>query len=585
MAKSVFVLLNAILLPIGIGITAFGLSKVFDADYDNADVSHGFVFSLVWICIGIAVAIQWLIWLISHMLVYKNSFKIEHLLFNGGLLLIATTFIISGIVMMNINPISMGVCQCKPGFYGVDCVKCSCVNGICDEGVYGTGKCVCDQGYTGIKCDQCAPHYEKKGSKCVCESVWTGPNCDKPVVGYNVSLYPTVTCNKGWDQTEAVSGPHGLWPVCGACSSGFAGEPTVNCKQCLKQCNGKGTCWDNDNFKKIWEKETCTGSLTSCVKDSDCPDSFNCGGRCRSKFRGASATWYNLFDGKVCHTNADCNFGVNNIYINQTLPDGWDTEGECREKSCCKEPKYGNATCYNCKDGRKPPACDECPATDCNGKGTCLPFYKDGEYDKMGCKCQTEGNSVWRGEFCECLADSVFSSTCKTCVQGYYLPVDTNQSIDMVVTGKSKCFPCPGVVKGRGIEACNWKKGLGTCIYADNVQLDAVLNVGKCSCTTALLGFPPIAATGETCEQAPPNFYKLYSGEDWVMMSCPRTLPTNDCENPWTYLQPDGTEAQACTQSCGAKSASCENGTCICNDVDGFRFYKGTNGLCTKLNY
>ena len=578
MGKSIFVLINVVLLPIAIALTALGIFKMADTAYNGADISYGYVFSLCWTCIGSAIGIQWLVWIMSHF-TYKKSFQTEHLMFNGAFVLLATTFIVSGIVSLEHNPLHLGVCQCSANHYGVDCTPCSCQNGVCDDGVYGTGTCVCDQGYAGITCNECGPHYQKTGSVCQCERVWTGPECNQPVVGYNVTKYPTVTCKTGWDQTGADK-----WPVCAACSEGYAGEPSTNCKRCLKGCNGEGECWDNDNFKRlVWNKDVCTASWSNCKKDSDCP-SFNCGGRCRSRFKGASASWFNTFEGNVCHENSDCNF-QNNVFINQTLPAGWDTEGECTEKSCCKEPKYGNATCFNCRDGRKAPACDECPA--CNGKGNCLPIYTNDEYDKLVCKCQTEGNSVWTGEFCECLADSMFSSTCSACVQGYYLPADMNKSSEqgMPTPGKSSCFPCPGVTKGLGTDACNWKNGLGTCIYTDAVSMDNLLNVGKCSCTVALMAFPPLAAVGETCDQAPPNFYKSYSGKNLVINSCPRTLPLDECSDPWTYLQPDGTEAQTCTQSCGAKSATCENGTCICNDVGEFRYYKSTNGLCTKLNY
>lgn len=576
MSKSIFVLINIVLLPLAIAVSCLGLFKMLDSNYNNFDLSAGYVFSLCWLCIGGAILFQWFVWIVSHF-AYEKRFKVEHLMFNGAFVLTSLTFIITGIVSIENNPLSLGICQCKDLYYGIDCIPCNCQNGVCDDGVHGTGTCVCDQGYTGLSCNQCAPHYKKVNNRCVCERVWTGSDCSIPVVGYNNTNYPSITCSKGWDQTGATSTSHGIWPVCGACSKGYAGEPSVNCKPCLKNCNGLGECWDNENFEKnVFNKEICTASWSNCVKDSDCP-SFNCGGKCRSRFKESSVSWFNTFDGKTCHKNSDCNFEPN-IFINQTLPAGWDSEGECTEKSCCKEPKYGNATCYNCKNGRVSPACDECPAFDCNGKGTCLPYYKDDEYEKLICKCQTEGNTVWKGEFCECLAESPFSDTCSTCVQGYYLPADVNESIreNIPLPAKTFCQQCPGVVKGQGIGACNWEKGLGTCINIDSVSIDNLLNVGKCSCTTALMQYPPLAATGETCNDAPPNFYKLYSGKDWVMTACPRTLPLGECSNPWEYYRPDGKLESACTQSCGAKTATCNNGTCIC----GNNYNKGINGLC-----
>ena len=202
-------------------------------------------------------------------------------------------------------------------------------------------------------------------------------------------------------------------------------------------------------------------------------------------------------------------------------------------------------------------------------------FNRLNEYTGMECKCQTdiETGSQWRGKYCECLATSIYSDTCQKCVQGFYLPADIDASLiaGEATEAETQCLMCPGAENGTGLAACNWKKGLGSCIYADavktrkedenNVNFQVRLsNIGKCACSNQLLDIPTVAATGAMCDEAPPNFYKMQIGSDWFMMSCPRTLPlgVEVCQSIaphyiWNYIGTDGTPRQSCTQSCGGK--------------------------------
>ncbi len=706
-SKSVFIASSVLSIPIGIYIITEGWRKMSDSNYTQEELNAGFIFSAIWISLGVAIFLQWFFWFGAHLISFSKKFKEEHFVFNLGVLILSTCIIITGIQILEENPLYMNVCQCDPGYYGIECTPCPGYpnicngHGECDDLVMGFGSCGCETGYTGSNCDICSPRFQQIDDECVCEKVWTGSDCSLTVPGFDTSSYPYVFCKHGWTQTSTESSPRPnpywsspiFWPVCGKCSKYFSGHPDIDCKPCLgwngeqpitddNVCNGHGNCWDNDRYNlKVWEcsggtcedgveegglKNTCTQTEKICQTDVDCPDTYNCGGRCRSIYRWPdkpTASWDNTFNGKLCHENSDCNF-ANNIYIGSVLPEGWDREGECTERTCCVESKVGDSTCNGCRlndtyingvvvkmggptMGRLPPACEACPGWDndvdvngqtiCNNKGTCLPIYDVfNEYDSMQCKCakDVETGNTWKGDFCECLEESPYTSHCLKCVQGFFLPPDITQTLaqNKPIDAVAGCTPCPGAEQGTGVAACSWKRGLGACVYNDAIgerktspvneddtsYTARLLNVGKCSCTNKLLDVPIIAAMGNVCNEAPPNFYRAPSGSDWTMMPCPRTLPlgVDVCEDIapqyiWNYVGSDGTSRSSCTQSCGGKpiaSAICmdemslgqewadsfenwsfinktrgDQGTCECNDVDPtFRYYKGASGTCVK---
>uniref|UniRef100_H2ZNA7 Stabilin 2 n=1 Tax=Ciona savignyi TaxID=51511 RepID=H2ZNA7_CIOSA len=84
-----------------------------------------------------------------------------------------------------------GKCTCNPGFhgyacelcetgrYGRKCLPCECtVNGICNEGINADGSCICDVGYTGINCDQRSLDPANCNHTCVQNAVCIeGPQC------------------------------------------------------------------------------------------------------------------------------------------------------------------------------------------------------------------------------------------------------------------------------------------------------------------------------------------------------------------------------------------------------------------------
>ncbi|XP_056311873.1 stabilin-2-like [Danio aesculapii] len=96
---------------------------------------------------------------------------------------------------------------CCSGHYGINCEKCpgsedqSCFgNGMCKDGINGTGVCLCNQGFNGTACESCLPgkygiHCDQEckcvhgrckdgidgDGSCACDLGWRGVNCDNAI--------------------------------------------------------------------------------------------------------------------------------------------------------------------------------------------------------------------------------------------------------------------------------------------------------------------------------------------------------------------------------------------------------------------
>ena len=587
--------------------------------YDPPALPLGWIMSLVWVVLGIALTVHWWCWLAAHKCTRIRRVRMEAVVTNAVMLASACAAIIVGLGTMGFQSFELPLCPCEPGFYGRTCDACDCSgHGLCDDGVDGTGECFCDALYDGERCDACV---QRAGGypDCACDAFWTGADCATCAVGFNCSTDP-ITCAEGWVQT-------GPGPVCGACDDNYGGDPTKGCRRCLGDagvCNGRGLCWDNARYaSRVWECDDCapgvpdgglhnqcTRTFFACDDDSDCATS-NCRGVCQSLYAppvGPTQQWVDSFGDKPCRTDAECNF-ERTAFDDAGLPDGWWQEGQCTERVCCEEHRYGNATCFNCTDadgspsiGRMPPACDACPGFDaavdqdgqtiCNGHGTCVPSIDpEGAYEGMRCACA----GVWSESDCRCLSDG--AGNCSACAVGFHLPVDPIQSMlaGHGVSAHGPCDPCPGAENGTGLGACNFMRGYGQCIYADDITPGARLEerlarVGTCACTTALDAPPQIAATGPACADAPPGFF-----DDGAIRPCPRVLVTGACVDGarWNYTRLDGSEHEICVEVCGGTFglvATCTDaGHCECNASDFLpdpgleaHYALGFNGLCRK---
>lgn len=604
--------LNASAVSISVGlatmIAGHGLQRA--SAYDAPEIPLQWYMSLAWIGLGVAATVQWWCWLAAHRCTRVRVYTSEAVATNVVLLTFALLSIVVGWATM--TSYELPLCPCPDGRFGPSCAPCDCSgHGVCDDGVLGTGECYCDPRYDGAACDTCAARAAGYPD-CACDRIWTGDRCETCAVGFNCSADP-VTCADGWLQTGADT-----YPICGACAPDHGGDPLRACTPCAggdPPCNGRGTCWDNANYEAlVWEagaKDTCTRTFETCDADLDCATS-NCRGVCQSLFAppvGPTQQWADAFSGKSCRADDECNF-ARTAFDDAGLPDGWWQEGQCTERVCCEEHRYGNATCFDCTDedgspsiGRMAPACDRCPGFDpdvdregqtiCNGHGTCLPATgPDGAYESMRCGCQ----STWSGADCRCLRGA--NGLCSACATGFHLPVDPVRSAlaGHGVAAPGSCEPCPGAENGTGLAACHFLDGFGSCIYADDITAGADLEarlarVGTCACTTALDAPPQLAATGPACGQAPPGFFHA----DGTIQPCPRVLRTGDCRPgaSWNYTRADGSTDEICIETCGGAYglvATCDAaGQCQCNASDFLpqpdleaHYELGFNGLCRK---
>ena len=620
-ARSWFLNASAICISIGIMFVLTGIGIQYYSEYQPPTLPLDWVLAAVWVCIGGSVSIHWWCWFASQRCTRVSTYRFEALITNIALLATALACLTVGWGSMGMQSFELPPCPCAPGFYGRLCEPCDCSgHGACDDGVDGTGECFCDALYDGLRCDACIKHAVGYPS-CACERVWTGDTCASCAIGFDCSAYPNVTCAVGWNQTGV--GDDG-YPICGECLPGFGGDPTKDCMPCLggvPPCNDRGTCWDNVKYEtSVWDcsgddcaegipeggvKDRCTRTFDVCTTDADCGTS-NCRGVCQSRFAppvGPSAQWSNTFDDKPCTQNSDCNFAFDTSFTG-VLPFNWWDEGRCTERVCCEEARYGNATCFDCVDasgaptiGRMAPACDACPGwnhtvdidgqTICNGHGTCVPEIDiANDYVGMQCLC----SSTWSESDCRCARG--LDGKCHACAQGFYLDVDVVESA-LAGRGVSKpgaCNPCPGAEGGTGLAACNFLKGYGQCIYAEDVTPATLDRVGSCACTTSIDAPPQIAATGPECGDAPPGFFE----RDGDILACPRVLRTGDCREGarWTSTLQDGTTYETCVEMCGGAFglvATCDDGSCTCNETDispspdiEMFYVKGFNGLCRK---
>ncbi|XP_040137746.2 stabilin-2 [Ictidomys tridecemlineatus] len=182
---------------------------------------------------------------------------------------------------------------CCAGFFGPQCQACPgrpqnvCFgNGICLDGVNGTGVCECDQGFSGtacetctegkygIHCDQACPCVHGRCNQgpsgdgsCECDVGWRGVRCDSAITVDNCNrmCHTSANCLLNPDGTASCK-----------CAAGFQGNGTVctainACETSNGGCSANAICKRTTPGSRVCVcKEGYTGDGIVCLEINPC---------------------------------------------------------------------------------------------------------------------------------------------------------------------------------------------------------------------------------------------------------------------------------------------------------------------------
>ncbi|XP_038612836.1 stabilin-2 [Tachyglossus aculeatus] len=183
--------------------------------------------------------------------------------------------------------------ECCAGFFGQQCQPCpgkagnACFgNGICLDGVNGTGVCECEEGFSGTACEtcidgkygpscdqvcacvhgKCSQGSEGDGS-CECEVGWRGVKCESEIKEDECNG----TCHTSANCLANLDGP----PSC-KCAAGFQGNGTVcaaidGCETRNGGCSVKADCRRTTPGNRVCVcKAGYTGDGIVCLEINPC---------------------------------------------------------------------------------------------------------------------------------------------------------------------------------------------------------------------------------------------------------------------------------------------------------------------------
>ncbi|XP_053572946.1 stabilin-2 isoform X2 [Bombina bombina] len=154
--------------------------------------------------------------------------------------------------------------KCCAGFFGQQCLPCPgkyglpCFgNGICMDGINGTGVCQCEDGYNGTACEMCVKG--KYGSHCNQECVCVNGKCNEGINGDG-----SCECNVGWKGVK-----------CDIVIKDDACNKTCHTSaNCLLNADGSGYCKCAAGFKGNGTScsaiDACATSNGGCSGNAEC---------------------------------------------------------------------------------------------------------------------------------------------------------------------------------------------------------------------------------------------------------------------------------------------------------------------------
>ena len=216
----------------GVGIFVFGFMKQTESNYDAPKVPPGWVMGMMWICIGSIIAATWLALQCAQMCACKKRTRLQ-LGMQGITIFSAAAICIFGLFITYRHPYKWTPCVCAENEWGPSCAPCTCVNGVCDDGLLGSGRCACDLGWDGPNCSICADRWRPAGECFLCKRGFTGDTCNECATGYTGENCDV--CDHGWEPWTHTSD---MFPdaidednrhICDECRPNYWGR---ECKPC-----------------------------------------------------------------------------------------------------------------------------------------------------------------------------------------------------------------------------------------------------------------------------------------------------------------------------------------------------------------
>ncbi|EMP23972.1 Stabilin-2 [Chelonia mydas] len=182
----------------------------------------------------------------------------------------------NGICLDGVN--GTGVCECEEGFNGTACEKCiegkygrncnqecACVHGKCSSGIEGDGSCECDVGWRGVKCESECRRTTPGNRVCVCTAGYTGDGI------VCLEINPCLENNGGCDRNAECTQTGPNEAVCN-CLKGYSGDG--------KTCTYINLCLSNNGgcSKSAICNDTELTERTCTCKPDYVGDGFKCRG-------------------------------------------------------------------------------------------------------------------------------------------------------------------------------------------------------------------------------------------------------------------------------------------------------------------